>query len=162
MKLIRNGFRAVATALMVIIIVAVGYNIVLKSLYPEKYTDHINKYCEEYNVDAPLVYAIIKCESNFKSDAVSSAKAVGLMQLTEKTFNDVSVMLGEETAANFSKDALDPETNIKYGVRYLQYLYTIFEQDTVAVVAAYNAGLGNVKKWKNGDEKLSTSKIEFE
>ena len=61
MKLIRNGFRTIITAFMVIIIVAVGYNIVLKSLYPEKYTAYIEKYCEEYNVDVSLVYAIIKC-----------------------------------------------------------------------------------------------------
>ena len=84
------------------------------------------------------------------------------MQLTEQTFKDVSKMLDEEAEAKFSEDALDPEKNIKYGVRYLSYLYDIFKKDTVAVVAAYNAGLGNVKKWKNGDLRLLASKIEFE
>jgi hypothetical protein len=69
-------------------------------------------------------------------------------------------MLGDEDT-EFSVDAKDPETNIKYGTRYLKYLSEQFENDSVAVLAAYNAGLNNVKKWAGDDGKLDLEEIEY-
>lgn len=109
-----------------------------------KYKNSIDKYCKDYNVDKYLVYAMIKQESNFNNEAVSSAKARGLMQITEDTFNWLKPML-EENSTTFD-DLFDPDTNIRYGVFFLSILQKNFsEQNTV--VAAYNAGMNITKEW---------------
>lgn len=109
-----------------------------------KYKNSIDKYCKDYNVDKYLVYAMIKQESNFNNEAVSSAKARGLMQITEDTFNWLKPML-EDNSTTFD-DLFDPDTNIRYGVFFLSILQKNFsEQNTV--VAAYNAGMNITKEW---------------
>ena len=57
----------------------------MKKIYPLKYSEYVEKYSEEYNIDKYLVYAIIKAESNFKENAKSTSNAVGLMQIMEAT-----------------------------------------------------------------------------
>ena len=89
MKRFRKFFRTVATLLMVIIIIAVGHSMVIRYLHPKNFSDHIEKYSSEYNVPKELVFAVVKCESSFDPNAKSNKDAVGLMQLTEETFNDV-------------------------------------------------------------------------
>ena len=109
-----------------------------------KYKNSIDKYCKDYNVDKYLVYAMIKQESNFNNEAVSSAKAKGLMQITEDTFNWLKPQLGESSTT--FDDLFDPDTNIRYGVFFISILEKNFsEQNTV--VAAYNAGMNITKEW---------------
>ncbi|WP_346917551.1 lytic transglycosylase domain-containing protein [Clostridium sp.] len=109
-----------------------------------KYKDSINKYCKEYGVDKYLVYAMIKQESNFNNEAVSSAEARGLMQITEDTFNWLKPQLGESSTT--FEDLFDSDTNIRYGVFFISVLQKNFsEQNTV--VAAYNAGMNITTKW---------------
>lgn len=109
-----------------------------------KYKDSIDKYCKDYNVDKYLVYAMIKQESNFNNEAVSSAKARGLMQITEDTFNWLKPQLGESSTT--FDDLFDADTNIRYGVFFISILEKNFpEQNTV--VAAYNAGMNITKEW---------------
>ena len=122
-----------------------------KDLYDIEYSEYVQKYSEEYGVDCDIIYAVIKCESNFNPNAKSSAGAMGLMQMMPSTFKDVQSRLGEE----LEDDALyDPETSIKYGTYYLKHLYDAFG-DWDLVFAAYNAGRGNVSKWLK-NEKYST------
>ena len=109
-----------------------------------KYKNSIDKYCKDYNVDKYLVYAMIKQESNFNNEAVSSAKARGLMQITEDTFNWLKPQLGESSTT--FDDLFDADTNIRYGVFFISVLQKNFpEQNTV--VAAYNAGMNITKEW---------------
>jgi len=109
-----------------------------------EYKDSINKYCEEFDVDKYLVYAMIKQESNFNNQAISSAKARGLMQLTEDTFNWLKPQLGESSTTY--DDLFDADTNIRYGVFFISILQKNFsEQNTV--VAAYNAGMNITTEW---------------
>ena len=61
-----------------------------KKIYKKEYSEYVQKYSEIYNVDENLVYAVIKAESNFNSNAKSSKDAIGLMQLVESTAKDVS------------------------------------------------------------------------
>lgn len=120
-----------------------------KYLYPKDYNAYVEKYCKEYNVSENFCFAMIKCESNFKKDAESSAGAVGLMQLTEDTFNWTCNKIYGKT----EDEALryDPATNIRCGVYYLSWLKNKFTYDEV-VVAAYNAGPAKVEEWlKNTD-----------
>ena len=121
-----------------------------KKLYPTEYREIVEKYAAEYNVPAYIIFAVIDVESNFKSDATSSAGAQGLMQMLPSTFEWLtsSDHLGE----NLSPDDLyDPEVSIRYGVYYLRYLFEKF-YSWDNVFAAYNGGEGNVAKWLAGRE----------
>ena len=118
-------------------------------LYPKKYSAYVEKYAEEYNLDENLVYSIIKAESKFNEKALSRRGAKGLMQIADIT-RDWAI---EELELNDDIDIYDPETNIRVGCWYLNTLYKEFGK-TELVIAAYNGGSGNVKKWL-GDEEYS-------
>ena len=89
--------------------------------YPREYQEYVTRYAELYEVPEALIYAVIRTESRFQADAVSPAGAVGLMQLMPATFRDISDNILDE----FLDDGMirDPETNIRYGVCYLRWLY---------------------------------------
>lgn len=81
-----------------------------------------------------MVLAVISAESAGRYDAVSSAGAVGLMQLIPAT------------AARFHvTDSAHPGQNIRGGVAYLDWLMREFDNDPLMVLAAYNAGENAVK-----------------
>ena len=119
-------------------------------LYPIKYEVFVDKYSADFGVPKETVYAVIHTESSFRADAVSSAGAIGLMQIIPETFTWLSKKLNEQVTENMYSD---PETNIKYGVFYLSWLYERFDNDE-AVFAAYNAGYSRVKGWL-ADERYS-------
>lgn len=121
---------------------------VMKTLYPMKYTEYVEKYSAEYGVDSKLVYAVIKTESSFNPNAVSYADAVGLTQITPETFEWLRQKLGEE---NENLSLYDPETSIKYGAFFLSYLIDEFE-NTDTAIAAYHAGRGRVAGWLKDKE----------
>ena len=78
---------------------------------------------------------------------MSSAGAVGLMQLMPDTAEWVAHKYKED-GAGYSFDKLyDPETNIRYGTWYLGYLSRRFDGDATKIVCAYHAGQGNVDSW---------------
>ena len=91
----------------------------------------------KYQVDPALVHAIILAESSYDPRAISKKGAMGLMQLMPST-----------AAALGVKDVFDPEHNINGGVKYLRHLLDHFGGDLPLVVAAYNAGMRNVKKYR--------------
>lgn len=114
--------------------------------FPIRYLNHIKKYCREYSVEPSLVLAVIWTESKYNPNAMSSAGACGLMQLMPST---AKWLAGEE----FDEQKLfDPEFNIKFGVIYLSYLEKSFDGDYV--LAAYNAGEGNVREWIYNDGEI--------
>lgn len=129
--------------------------------YPIEYTEYVEKYAKEYNIDTALLYAIIRTESGFDPKAVSSENAMGLTQILPSTFT----WLLTKTDEDLPIDALyEPETAIKYGALLLNILYQQFEETDV-VIAAYHAGVGNVGNWlKNGeysDDGKTLKKIPF-
>ena len=79
--------------LILILLILIGLGVALfigkkdiyKYLYPKKYSDYVEFYSKEYNLDENLVYSIIKTESKFKEDAVSRKGAKGLMQIGDGT-----------------------------------------------------------------------------
>jgi len=91
----------------------------------------------KYDVDPALVAAVIEQESRFKPRAHSQVGARGLMQLMPRT--------GRWMGA---RDLYDPEQNIDAGVRYIKYLDERFHGDTRKIIAAYNAGEGNVQRYR--------------
>ena len=90
-----------------------------------------------YGVDPGLAVSLVRAESNFDPDALSSANAQGLMQLIP------------ETAQRFGvNNPLDPAQNIEGGLAYLRWLLKRFDHDVIKTTAAYNAGEGAVERYK--------------
>ncbi|QAT42938.1 lytic transglycosylase domain-containing protein [Aminipila luticellarii] len=130
--------------LVIIFILFAAKGIVYDLSYPILYKDYVVKYSKEYNVDPYFLLAVIKTESRFDKNAKSHKGAVGLMQLTESTAEWIAESIGME---NFTADDLyNPEINIKMGSWYIDNLRKEFGT-TELILAAYNAGRGNVKKW---------------
>ena len=123
------------------------HKIIIRQIYPQKYSEYVEKYAEEYDIDSLLVYAIIKAESNFKPEVVSKSNAVGLMQLMDATAEDTANKLGMEYN---SEDLTDPEINIRLGTKYFSSWYETYKNIPIALTA-YNAGSGNVDKWIQED-----------
>ena len=134
-----------------------GYkNKVLSVFYPQKYSEYVSKYAEEFGVDEALVYSVIRCESGFREEVQSQAGAVGLMQLMPETFSWLQMHKdGEETYS--ASDLLNPEINIEYGAYYLSWLMEKYGVENTAV-AAYNAGATNVDSWLSCEEYSSDGK----
>lgn len=142
------------TAIFIILIALMIFVINLKPIgrmmFPLKYYDYIVKYSKEYNLSPFLVASVIKVESNFEKDAVSVKNARGLMQLTPSTAKWASEQMKLE---DFNVDMLhEPMLNIRMGCWYLNNLKEEFGSDMEIVLAAYNGGRGNVKKWLNNYE----------
>jgi soluble lytic murein transglycosylase-like protein len=99
------------------------------------YDDIIRSASGRHSVDADLVRAVIKVESDFNSNARSHKGAMGLMQLMPDTARLHNV-----------NDSYDPTANIEGGVRHLKLLLNRFQGDLHLTLAAYNAGIGAVER----------------
>lgn len=133
--------------IFIIIIFLLGITIlgVLTTKYPIGYKSLIIKYSNEYNVDPFLIASVINVESRYDKDAISKKDAKGLMQIGPNTGKWASEVLKID---NYTEDKLfDPDINIRIGAWYLNTLFKEFNEDLNLVLAAYNAGSGNVNKW---------------
>lgn len=120
--------------------------------YPLSYQMLIKKYSDEFNVDPYLIAAIINVESKYDKNAISKKDARGLMQISPITGKWASEELNID---DFDvEDLFDPELNIMIGCWYLSILSQEFDNNLPLMLAAYNAGSGNVVKWLQ-DEKYS-------
>lgn len=147
-----RAFKVLAIFLCLAILL-IGSLWALKTIYPLKYSDYVEKYSALYGVDKSVIYATIKVESNFKPRAESYMDAKGLMQLLPETFSWLQPKI---EGSSKSDDIWDPETNIKYGTFLISYLSKKFETNR-EVFAAYHAGWGNVDNWLK-DGKYSKDK----
>jgi hypothetical protein len=105
-------------------------------IFKSKFDKLIVEAAKKFDVDAALVSAVIKAESDFNSREVSNKGARGLMQLMPSTAERFGVT-----------DSYDPTANVYAGVRYLRWLLETFHGNADLAVAAYNAGEGNVWKY---------------
>ena len=134
---------------------------ILKIIYPRTYSEIVSVYAEEYNVDENLIYAVIKAESNFDSNAVSHKSAIGLMQIVGETAIDVAnknnIDIDED---NIEEELLNVQNNINIGTKYLSMLLEQYSNTEIAL-AAYNAGIGTINNWiEKGIIKADGSDIE--
>jgi soluble lytic murein transglycosylase len=149
--------------LLVILLIAFNYKSILRGIFPTSYKDTVFKYSKKYNLDPYLVFSVINVESKFDSFAESPKGARGLMQVTPQTGKYIAELLGEKEYKN--ENLYDPETNIRYGCFYLSKLNNDFGGNMDCVLAAYNGGEGNVRKWlqtdETGEKYLDTEKLPF-
>jgi dephospho-CoA kinase len=113
--------------------------------YPLQYRELIEKYAAEYNLSPAFVSAVIRNESSFRPTVESGDGARGLMQLMPDTAEWIARKL--QVSGYAFERMYDPESNIRFGCWYLNYLSRLFLGDPVAVTAAYHAGQGQVKVW---------------
>lgn len=116
-----------------------------KAAYPMNYVDIIDHYASQRGLPRSLVYAVVRCESGFRPDAVSSIGARGLMQLTEETFDWVKYRMDDERDITYEA-MFDPEENVKYGTFLIKILMDEFTTVDNAL-CAYHAGRGSLQKW---------------
>ncbi len=139
--------------LLAIVALMVGIGIVFRFLtqqwqkdtYPLSYETEITAASEKYHVDKALIYGVIKTESNFDPQAVSSAGAIGLMQIMPDTFTWLQTYYKEENTYT-TDDLYDPTINIDYGVELLSILLEKYGNEETAL-CAYNGGVGHVDEW---------------
>ena len=122
----------------------------LSLVYPTFYSNFVSKYCKEYNISEPVMYALIRSESFFDADVMSSAGAVGLTQLMEFTASDIARRF---RISDYS--LTDPEINIRFGTWYLANLISRCDDSPLLGFFSYNAGITRVRRW------LQSSLIEF-
>ena len=106
----------------------------------------IQRAAARYNLSPELIRAVIRAESNYQADAVSSAGAKGLMQLMPDTARELGVT-----------NSFDIQQNIDGGARYLRQMLDRFGGDTKRALAAYNAGPAAVEQY-NGDVPFSETR----
>lgn len=113
--------------------------------YPLYYDDIIRNTALEYRLAPSLIAAVILNESSFRHDAESAVGAYGLMQLMPDTAEWIAHKLRID---DYNFGMIDnPETNIRFGCWYLNYLSGLFNGDPYCVVCAYHAGQGEVSSW---------------
>lgn len=127
------------------LIVYMNLDYIWKMLYPLKYEELVTKYATTYGNDPYLVTAIMYRESRFDPNALSPKGAIGLMQIMPDTAEWINQSVKLE---NFTtNDLYKPEVNIHLANWYIANLSKEFNGNLVLILAAYNAGRGNVHKW---------------
>jgi soluble lytic murein transglycosylase len=122
--------------------------------YPLRYSEYVRVHAREHKLDPALLAAVIYQESKFRSDAKSTSGAIGLMQLTPATADGIAIRT--HGSAFHTSDLYDPDINIRYGSWYLANLFTKYGSERL-VLAAYNAGQGNVDKWRAAGQPIQFS-----
>lgn len=150
--MIGKGLKRITIFFVVIAVVLFALYMYFMVNYPLSYQILIKKYSDEFNVDPYLIAAIINVESKYDKNAISKKDARGLMQISPITGKWASEELNID---DFDvEDLFDPELNIMIGCWYLSILSQEFDNNLPLMLAAYNAGSGNVVKWLQ-DEKYS-------
>lgn len=107
-----------------------------KSMKKTKYDSYFKAAAKKYGVSESLLKAIAKAESNFNAKDVSSAGAIGVMQLMPATAKGLGV-----------KNPYDPKENIMGGAKCIAQKLKEFNGNVRMALAAYNAGSGAVKRY---------------
>ena len=154
-----NCMKKWAVVLLIIFSFAIllaGSKTIIAITHPIKYKNEIIKYSNEYNLSPDLVASVINTESHFKKNAQSNKNALGLMQIKLSTVEFLIKYYNlNETIEK--TNLFNPDTNIKFGCMYLNYLNKKFKNISTSL-CAYNAGETVVRSWLN-DSKYSEDKL---
>lgn len=122
-----------------------AYNKLEKTMYPQKYSDIVYKYSLDYNIEENIIYTVIRTESGFDSEARSNVNAIGLMQITEDTFDWIKSKIARDEQIVF-EDLFRPEVAIRFGTYYMAECLERYSYDLSTAAAAYHSGWGTVDK----------------
>jgi peptidoglycan lytic transglycosylase len=144
--------RRVVLLLSFAAVVALGV-VLLKPLFdgavrelslPLRHEAAIRRQARDKHLDPALIAAVIYAESKF-NDSISSAGALGLMQLLPSTAHFIAQRTGGTRFT--TEDLATSDVNIAYGSWYLRYLLDEYGGSEVLALAAYNGGETNVNRW---------------
>jgi soluble lytic murein transglycosylase len=115
--------------------------------FPTPFRKQVLARAKDIGLDPAYVYGLIRQESRFMMDARSGAGASGLMQIMPATARWTAKKIG----LDFTHDLInDRDTNIKIGTSYLKLVLDDFDGSQAMAAAAYNAGPGRPRKWREG------------
>ena len=120
----------------------------LKERFPLAWRNLYQQYTGDKAIEPSYAMAISRQESAWNPKARSPVGASGLMQVMPATAAHTVKMYNIPGYVN-SSQLLDPQTNIQIGTQYLEYVYQQFGQNRIFSSAAYNAGPGRVRSWRN-------------
>lgn len=125
----------------------------LEALYPRPYKASVDAACRQFGTETNFVWAIMRQESAFKPNARSWVGAAGLMQFMPATAREEARRAG---LAHY--DLYNPNDSIRLGASHLSWLKKNLGREEY-VMAAYNAGSGNTRKWlKNGGANVDLAR----
>lgn len=116
----------------------------LQLVYPKNFSKFVDTYCKKYDINTSVIFALIRSESFFDPNVISSAGAIGLTQLMELTGGDIARKLRKPEYS-----LTDPETNIEFGTFYFSELVSRCDNSYLQALLSYNAGITRVRRWLN-------------
>jgi len=119
----------------------------LAQRYPTPYREQIQARAREAGLDTPVLLGLIRQESRFVADARSGVGASGLMQLMPATARWTAKKVGIDYR---NEMIADPAVNLQLGSAYLKRVLDDFGGSLPMAAAAYNAGPGRPRKWREG------------
>ena len=117
-----------------------------KLRFPTPYADKIMPHSDRQNLDKAWVYGLMRQESRFVTNAKSGVGAAGLMQVMPATGKWVANKIGVKLGPG---DLHDPDTNVMLGTTYMRLVLESLDNHPVLASAAYNAGPGRARKWRD-------------
>ncbi|MBN1532142.1 MAG: lytic transglycosylase domain-containing protein [Spirochaetes bacterium] len=126
----------------------------VKALLPRPFARCVGESAGRFKVESNMIYSLIKAESLFNHAAVSSAGAVGLMQLMPGTARGIA----RDLSIPKGYDLKEPCTSILMGTQYISWLREYLNNNFEYMVAGYNGGAGNVQRWK---KKLNAPDMDY-
>jgi len=118
--------------------------------YPVPFRDVFGEYAKTQGLDEAWVLGLVRQESRFISDARSTAGAAGLMQIMPRTARYVASRIG---LRNYAKSVTEVQTNVTLGTGYLKLVLDQLGHPVLAS-AAYNAGPGRARRWRDAEKSL--------
>lgn len=113
--------------------------------YPRAYPNLVREEAAKQDLDPELVWAVMRQESAFYPNAVSTSNAAGLMQVIPSTWDWLAELQKEAPGNRF-----DPAANIRYGSYYLRWLMNYHDGDAELVIPSYNRGQGYIRRLFEG------------
>lgn len=119
----------------------------VEAIFPFEFKEIIDKEAEKFQVPPNFVRALIRQESSFRPEVISSSNAHGLMQIIPLTARDIAKYLRIKKPVRIPEDLFDVHKNVYFGSSYINRMIRAFDGHFPLALAAYNAGIGRVRKW---------------
>jgi soluble lytic murein transglycosylase len=119
--------------------------------HPRAYAELVERAARKHGVDPNLLFAVMRVESIYNRRIISTAGAIGLMQIMPHTGRRIATKLG---VSSFEpSDLLDPALNVDFSAWYLASLLKRFDGRLPLAIASYNGGPHNVRLWMRDSPK---------